>query len=119
MQKLEALGPNLSAEKIVAGRISARPSEVGDKAQLDGVVDDAEYDGDRCGRSFSRLGSIVATGRGYHSHPTAHEVRHNRRQLLKSTVQPVVLHRHVLALDVAGFVEAFTKRIRKANGRVG
>src|SRR6516165_8764729 len=32
MQQLQTLGPNLSKEKIVAGRISARPSEAGDKA---------------------------------------------------------------------------------------
>src|SRR5215472_18015819 len=37
----------------------------------------------------------------------------------KLTLQPVVLHGHVLALNVAGFVEAFTKRVSKAHRRLG
>src|SRR6516164_8778355 len=107
VQKLQALSRNLSDGHIVAGGISARPSEVGDKAQSDRVVSDAEYNGDRCGRSFGRLGSVVATGCGDNDHPTADNVSHDRRQAVKSFIQPVVLHNDVLALGVASFVETF------------
>src|SRR5262249_51616333 len=40
-----------------------------------------------------------------------HEVGHERRQVVELALQPMVLHRHVLSLDVAGFVEALTERI--------
>jgi hypothetical protein len=56
---LQALGRNFSAEKIVAGRIAARPSEAGDKAQSDWVFADTEHNGDRCCCRFGRLGSVV------------------------------------------------------------
>jgi len=46
-----------------------------------------------------------AEGRN-NGHPTAYEVGHERGQAVELAVQPMVLHRHVLALDVAGFVEA-------------
>src|SRR6516165_1009797 len=77
MAKRTAFGPNLSEEKIVARHISARPSEAGDKALLDGVVADAKHDGDCCGCRFGRLGSVNGTGCGYDSHPTAHDVSDN------------------------------------------
>jgi len=35
--------------------------------------------------------------------------RHQRRQAIVSALQPVVLDRHVLAFDVAGFVQAFAE----------
>jgi hypothetical protein len=44
VQEFQALGPNLSKEKVVARHISARPSEAGDKALLDGVVADTKHD---------------------------------------------------------------------------
>ena len=54
----------------------------------------------------------VAAGRGDNGHVAADEIGHERRQAIVLALQPVVLHRHVLALDVAGFVEAFTERSR-------
>src|SRR5262245_12370415 len=119
VKELQALGRNFSVEKIIAGRIAARPSEAGDKAQPNWVFADAEHNGDRCCCRFGHLGSVVASGRGYHSHPTANEVRHERRQVVKFTLQPVVLHRHVLALDPAGSFKPFTKRINKSSIGLG
>src|SRR5262249_6873124 len=37
------------------------------------------------------------------------EVGHENRQTIELARQPMVLHRHVLALDVAGFVEALAE----------
>src|SRR5262249_20152989 len=78
---------------------------------------DAEDNRDRRGRSFGYLCSIIACGRGDNGHATTHEVSHERRKAIELTLQPVVLHRHVLALDVAGFVEALAERGGK--GRIG
>ena len=46
----------------------------------------------------------------------AGQVGHERRQPIVFAVQPVVLDSDVLALDVAGFVEAFTERTNTAHG---
>ena len=40
---------------------------------------------------------------------TTREVGHESRQAIELALQPMVLHRHVLALDVAGFVEALAE----------
>ena len=112
VQEPQPLGHNFSDEKIDAGRIAARPGKAGDQTQLDRVFADAEDDRDRRGRSFGRKCSSSKAGRGDHGHATADEVSHERRQAIVLALQPVVLDHHVLALDVAGFVEAFAERSR-------
>jgi hypothetical protein len=79
---------------------------------------DAEDDRDRRGRSFGRkCGSIGE--RGDHGHATALEIGHERRQAIILAIQPVVLNDYALALDVAGFVEAFAKRSGLAHAGLG
>src|SRR6516225_9609952 len=119
MEKSQPLGCNLSGEKIDAGRVAARPSKPRDKTQLDRVVDDPEDDRNRCSRSFGRLGSSGLAGRGDNSHATQDKVRHERRQPVISTVQPVVLDYDVLPLHVTRFAESFTERIGTADGVLG
>ena len=63
-------------EKIDPRRVSVWPRNTGDKTQLDRVIADTEDDRDRRGRSFGRLGSIVARGRRDNGHATADEVGH-------------------------------------------
>ena len=60
-----------------------------------------------------------AAGRGDHGHLAADQIGHQRRQAIVLALQPVVLDRHVLAFDVAGFVEAFAERGHKARGGIG
>ena len=119
VQQPQPLGRNIRDEKIDAGRVAARPGKAGDKTQLDRVFADAEDDRDRRGRSFGRKRSRIAAGRGDNGDATADEVGHERRQAIVLALQPVVLHRHVLALDVAGFAEAFTERSGTAHGGLG
>ena len=114
---MPAASLQLSREKIDPRQISARPGEARDQTELDRVFADAEDDRDRRGRSFGHLGSMVARWRGDNGHATTHEVSHERRKAIELALQPVVLHRYVLALDVAGFVEAFAERGGK--GRIG
>jgi hypothetical protein len=59
----------------------------------------------------------VAAGRGDNGNVAADEIGHERWQLIVLALQPVVLHRHVLTLDVAGFVEALPERT--GNSRLG
>src|SRR6516162_3555662 len=92
-------------------RLATRPSVTGSA--------NAEDDRDRCGRSFGRLGSGGVAGRNDNGNAAADEVSHERRQAIVSPIQPMVLDRHVLALDVPGFVEAFTERSGNARGGIG
>ncbi len=80
-----------------------------DQTELDRIFADAEHDWDRRGRGFGRERSKGAAGRGDNGHAAADEVGHQRRQAVVLAAEPVVLHRHVLALDVAGFAEAFAE----------
>ena len=109
VQESQPLGHDLQEEKIDAGRVAARPGEAGDKTKLDRVFADTEDDRDRRGRGFGRDRS-GAHGRGDHGHTTADQVSHQRRQAIVLALQPVVLDRHVLALDIAGFAKSFAER---------
>ena len=98
----------LDPEKIDSRQVSARPGEAGDKTKLDRVFADTEDDRDRPGRSVGCKRNKVAAWLD-NSHATTHEVSHERGKAIEFTLQPVVLHHYVLALEVAGFVEAFTE----------
>jgi len=114
-----SLRGHLRDEKIHAGRVAARPGKAGDETQLDRVFADAEDDRDRRGCSFGRKRGRIAAGRSDHGHATADEVGHERRQTIVSAVQPLVLHRHVLTLNVARLAEALPERGRDARGGIG
>jgi hypothetical protein len=79
----------------------------------------SRHDWDRLCRSFSRERCRIAGGRGDHGDSSADHVSHQRRQAIVLAPQPVVLDRHVLAFDVAGFVEAFAESGPKAGGFIG
>jgi hypothetical protein len=117
VQKFQPLRSQLIPEKIDPRQVSTRPGDAGDKTKLDRVFADAEDDRDLCSRSFGCKRSKVAGWRGDNGDATTHEVSHEQRQAIELAFQPVVLHRYVLALDVAGFVEALAERCGK--GRIG
>jgi hypothetical protein len=117
VQKCQPLRIVLTREKIDPRQVAARPRQAGDKTEIDRVFADAEDDRDRRGRSFGYLCSKVSGRRGDDRHATVHEVGHERRKAIELAPQPVVLHRYVLALEVAGFVEALAERGGK--GRIG
>jgi hypothetical protein len=118
VQQTQPLGHNFSDEKIDAGNIAARPRKARDQTQLHRIFDDAKYDGGRRGRSFGckRSGS---EGRGDHGHAAADQIGHDRRHAIVLAFKPMVLHHHVLALDIAGPVKAFTERSGWARGSLG
>jgi hypothetical protein len=117
VQKCQPLRVVLTREKIDPRQISTRPGEAVDKTELDRVFADTKDDRDHRGRSFGHLSSVIARGRGNNGHATTHEVSHERRKAIELALQPVVLHRYILALEVAGFIEALAERGGK--GRIG
>src|SRR5262249_25632597 len=119
MQKPQLLGHDLRDENIYAGRVAARPGKAGDKTKLDRGSADAGDDRDRCGRRFGRLSASGDARRSDNGDATADEVSHERWQAIVSAVQPLVLDHHVLTLDVAGFVEAFTECSDEARRGIG
>src|SRR6478735_10918426 len=114
MQEPQPFGSNFAEEKIEPGRIAARPGEVRDETYFRWVFGDAEDDWERGGRSFGRKRSRGVAGRGDYSHAAADEVGHQRRQAIVLALEPMVLDRHVLTLDIAGFTERAAERSRVA-----
>jgi hypothetical protein len=50
---------------------------------------------------------------------SADQIGHQRRYAIVLALQPVVLDHHILAFDVAGFVEAFAERGHIARVGIG
>jgi hypothetical protein len=117
VQQPQPLGHHFTDEKIEASRVATRPGEARDQTVPDRVFADAEDDRDRRGRSFGREGSRGAGGRGDNGHATPDEVSYERWQAIVLALQPVVLDRHILTIDVAGFVETLTER--SGTARIG
>jgi hypothetical protein len=110
MQEPQPLGRHLLDEKVDAGRVAARPGEAGDQTKPNRVIADTKDDWDRSCCNFGRERSGRASRRGDYGHLSADQIGHQCRQAVVWALQPVVLDRHVLAVDVAGFVEAFAER---------
>jgi hypothetical protein len=83
----------------------------------DRVSTEAKGDPDRLGRSFGCKRRRIAK-RSDNCNATADEVSHERRQAIVLAAEPMVLDGHVLALNVAGFAEAFRERGRMASGAI-
>ena len=84
-------------------------SASGDETHPHGIFADSEDDRYCCGRRFGRKRGSIAPECGDYRHATSDEVGHERWQAIVLALQPMI-HRRVLALDVAGFVESFTER---------
>ena len=113
MQKSQPLSDDLQSEIIDACRIAARMCQAGDHTKFDRVFTDAKDDWDRRGRSLRRKRGEVAKGRGDNGYSTTDEIGHQCWQAIELALQPMVLHRHVLALDITDFAEALAERSSK------
>jgi hypothetical protein len=94
-----------------AGDVATRAGEARDKTSFDRVCADAEDDRDRRCRAFRRGRNERVVKRGDDPHLAADNVRHQRRQPIELTVQPVVLDRYISVLDITSFAEALAERI--------
>src|SRR5262245_6383220 len=117
-EELQPLRRQLSREKIDTGRVAAWPCKAADKTQLDRIVAHIEDDGDGRG---CRLGPQRRRGaeRGDHLNPSANQVARQLRQPVELVLGPAVFDRHVLALNVAGLLEAPTKSAQRLGEHVG
>jgi hypothetical protein len=118
MKKPQPLGRHFGGEKIDAGYVAAGPGKARDKTLLDWIIADTEDDWDRRCRSFGRERRHIA-GRGDYGDLSANQIGHQCRQAVVLALQPVVLNHHVLAFDVAGFLETFAESSCKAHGGIG
>jgi hypothetical protein len=118
VQEPEPLGHHFLNENICAGRVAAGPGEARDKTKLDWVIANKEDDRDRGCCSFGReRGRVIK--RSDHGHLSADQIGHQCRHALIATREPMVFDRHVLALAVASFAEAFAKCGRTRHRSIG
>src|SRR5262245_20015672 len=104
------------AEKIDTCQVAARPREAGDKTKPDRVFGDVEDDRDRRG---CRLGRKLATsGRDDRGDRSASQFGRQRRQSIDLILSPAVDDRYVVALDIAGVLEALVECAQTIHRRV-
>ena len=108
-QEFQPLCRQLSIEKIDPCQVAARPGEAGDKTKPDRVFGDDEDDGDRRGCRLGRQRRSEVAGRGDHGDLPANQFGRQRRQPIDLILGPAVFDRHVLALDIAGVLQALAK----------
>jgi hypothetical protein len=119
LQQPELLCPKFSGHRADTGDVTPRPVEAADETDLDRIDARAEYDRNRRGRRFGRERPLHAAWCGDDRHPAADQIGRQFRQPIVLILRPAVLDRHVLALDVAGFVQPFAKRRRTMRHRIG
>src|SRR5262245_17838284 len=92
-----------------ARRVASWSIEAGDKTQFDRVVSGREYNWNRRGQRLRRL-RRGRGGRGDDHDITTNQIGRQRRQSVVLVFCPAILDRHVLTLDVAGFLEPKAER---------
>src|SRR5262245_12314924 len=89
----------LTAEKIDARHISARPGETCDQTETDRILGDDEDDGDCRSCCFRRYDRTETASRSDHSDLSANQVGRQLWQPIRFILGPAVVDRNVLALD--------------------
>ena len=109
---------NSASEKIDPCQVAARPGEAGDKTKPDRVFGDGEDDGDRRGCRLGRQRRSGASGRDDHGDLSANQIGRQLRQPIDLILGPAVYDRHVLALDIAGLLQALAKSAQTVRDHV-
>jgi hypothetical protein len=108
MRYLKPFRRYLHIQLTHAGDVAAGPAQIRDEAYLNRIAGGGEDNGDRAGRS---LGREIGRGVGdNHRNLTAHEIGGNRGQTVIMSLRPAIFDGHILALDVAAFLQAIAKR---------
>src|SRR5262249_202821 len=118
-QEFQPLRRQLIAEKIDPRQIAARPIEAGDEAQPDRVFAGAKDDRDRrrCRLGCERRGGT--SGRNDYGYLAGNQLGRQLRQPVELTLSPAIFDRHVLALDIAGVLEALAECAHTVRKRIG
>src|SRR5262245_35227623 len=108
-QEFQPLRRQLPAEEIDTCQVTTRPGEASDKTKPDRVFRDPEDDGDRRGCCFGRQRRRNTSGRDNHGDLPPNQLGRQLRQPIKLILAPTVYDRYVIALDIAGVLEALAK----------
>jgi hypothetical protein len=79
---------------------------------------DAKHDGDRRGRRLGRQRRNGTSRRNDQGHLSVNQFGCQRRQPIHLILGPAVFDRHVLALDIAGVLQATVKSAQKVRVNV-
>jgi len=102
--------PPTPTKKIDAGGVATRPSQAGDKTKPDGVFGGAEDDRDCRACRLGRDRRGIAAEANNHRDLPPNQFRRQRRQPIELVLGPPVFDHDILALDVAGLLQALAKR---------
>ena len=108
-QEFQPLCHQLGREKIDPRQVAARPGEARDQTEPDRVFGDARR---RWGSSWLPPWPPTPEGclpRDDHGDLPADQIGRQRRQPIELILGPAVFDRHVLALDIAGVLQALAK----------
>src|SRR5262249_35249231 len=86
-------------------RVAARSGKAGDQTESYRVHTDAKDDWNRCGGGFGRERSGIAAERSNNGNTTANKFSCQRGKAIVLAFQPMVLDHHVLAFDIANFID--------------
>ena len=107
MRQLQPLRPYLNAQLGHARQVATWSAQAGNETELHGIARAGEDNGYSRGR---RLRRQISRGISEdHSHLTTNQLSRHRRRSVILPLQPPVLDPHVLALDVAGFLQSLSK----------
>src|SRR5262249_29996066 len=95
-------------EKTDACDVAARPGEAGNQVPLDRVLGDAKQDWNCRGRSFGRECREGTARCRDHAHSAAHQISRQLGKPIEPAFGPAELDPHVLAFDVALFIQTST-----------
>jgi hypothetical protein len=118
MQEFQPLCRQLTTEKIDPCRVAAGPGEASDKTKPDRVFGDAEDDGNRRGCCLGRQRRCNTSGRGDYGDLPMNQFSRQLRQSIKLILAPTVCDRYVLALDIAGLLQALAKSAQTVRSRL-
>ncbi len=111
VQQLQPLGPQLHVQRGHAGEVAAGSVQAGDKSSRDRIATGLEDDRNRRGRCLGRRYRWAI--RGNHGDLTANQIGRQCRQSIVLAIRPAKFDRHVVALDIARFAQAFPERAYK------
>src|SRR5262245_34139396 len=108
MKQLQPLRAYFQGQRAGACEVAAGPIQAGDKSKCYWVACCEENDWNCRGRSFQRQRRRSGERRN-DGYSTTNQIGCQRRQLIVAALRPTIFYRQILALDIAGFLQALTE----------
>lgn len=116
VQDSQLLAEKLVGERDSPGDVAARTIEACDRALFHRVQSIGEHDRNRIGRVFRCTGCKSADDGRDHAHLSLHQIRGQLGQAGHIVIRKAILDRKILALDIAGILQALTKASQVPGG---